>query len=99
MNRPVLPDPALEPQAVVDRLDPHVVRLVAQVQALYAGRWDDAAEDLRRRSAGRPYLFRLDLAGLSGNDEALSWLARLAAYEAARGEPLPPVAPTALQTA
>jgi hypothetical protein len=99
MDRPILPDPALEPQAMLDRLDVHVVGLVAQVQALYAGRWDDAAEDLRRRSAGRPYLFRLDLAGLSGNDEALSWLARCAAYEAARGEPLPAVTPTALLSA
>lgn len=59
------------------------VRALVQANAtLFAGRWDDLAEDLRRRRAGRPYLFALDL----NLDEPLVWIARLKAYEAARGE-------------
>lgn len=89
MERSPSLDPALPPSAVLERLGPEVLRLVSTVQGLYDGRWSDCAEDLRRRSAGRPYLFRLE-SGLPSRDEELAWLQRLEAYETARGEPLPP---------
>ncbi len=75
-------DPALPPDAVFASLDAPVQRLVAAVQTLYSGNWDDCAEDIRRRRAGRPYLFKLtiDVA------DDLEWLHRLKAYELARGE-------------
>jgi hypothetical protein len=95
MERPLLPDPALAPSDLLTRLGEPVRQLVLQVQALYAGSWDDCAEDLRRRGAGHPYLFRLDLGGLASADEALSWLSHLSAYEAARGERLPAILSTA----
>ncbi len=82
MNAAVQLDPALAPAVVFDQLDAGVQRLVIAVRSLYAGRWDDCAEDIRRRRAGRPYLFRLNL----GLDDDLGWLHRLAAYETARGE-------------
>lgn len=75
-------DPALPPAAVLASLELPVQRLVAAVQTLYAGSWDDCAEDLRRRRAGKPYLFKLTL----GLDDELGWLRRLQAYEASRGE-------------
>ena len=75
-------DPALPPDVVYGRLDSAVQGLIGAVRTLYAGSWMDCAEDLRRRQAGRPYLFRLDL-GLS---DELGWIHRLATYEAARGE-------------
>jgi hypothetical protein len=75
-------DPALPPAEVFAGLPPEVQRLVAAVGALYHGRWDDCAEDVRRRRAGRPYLYRLNL----GVDDDLGWLHRLATYEIARGE-------------
>jgi hypothetical protein len=77
-------DPALAPAVVLAGLPVAVRRLVAAVQTLYAGDWDDCAEDLRRRRAGKPYLFRINPA-LGGDDE-LAWLHRLRAYELARGE-------------
>lgn len=75
-------DTAQPPVAVFAGLDPAVQRLVVAVQSLYGGSWDDCAEDLRRRQAGQPYLYRLriDLADAPG------WLAALKAYETARGE-------------
>src|SRR4051812_32284750 len=76
-------DPALPPQVVLTALDAPVRRLVAVVKTLYAGSWDDCAEDIRRRRAGKPYLFKPAL----GLDDDLDWLHRLQAYEAARGEP------------
>jgi hypothetical protein len=76
-------DPALPPSEVLAALDAPVRRLVAVVKTLYAGCWDDCAEDIRRRRAGKPYLFKLAL----GLDDELDWLHRLQAYEAARGEP------------
>jgi hypothetical protein len=76
-------DPALPPREVLGALDAPVRRLVAVVKTLYAGSWDDCAEDIRRRRAGKPYLFKLAL----GLDDELDWLHRLQAYEAARGEP------------
>jgi len=54
-------DPALPPKEVLAALDTPVRRLVAVVKTLYAGSWDDCAEDIRRRRAGRPYLFKLSL--------------------------------------
>ena len=80
-------DPALPPAVVLTGLPIGVRRLVAAVQTLYAGDWDDCAEDLRRRRAGKPYLFRLDpsIHSSAGGDE-LAWLHRLRAYELARGE-------------
>ena len=93
MQRPPQPDPALPPAAVLEQLDDGPRRLVVAVQSLYQGSWEDCAEDIRRRAAGRPYLYRLDLPGLRGPDEALSWLRRLGAYESARGERLPAATP------
>lgn len=89
--RPRQLDPALSPDEVVELLEPGPLRLVAAVQSLYQGGWEDCAEDVRRRAAGRPYLHRLDLPGLRGPDETLSWLRRLGAYESARGERLPAI--------
>ena len=40
--------------------------------------------DVRRRQAGKPYLFRLDL----DPNDTLVWARRIKAYEAARGERL-----------
>ena len=85
----MLPDPALAPADLLARLGEPIRRLVLQVQALYQGSWEDCADDVRRRGAGRPYLFRLDLGSLASADEALVWLSHLAAYEATRGERLP----------
>ncbi len=82
MNTSLHLDPALEPAEVFARLEPAVQRLIVAVTTLYSGSWDDCAEDLRRRRAGRPYLFRLQF----GLDDELGWLHRLAAYESARGE-------------
>ncbi len=77
-------DSALAPAVVLAGLDPAVRRLAAAVATLYAGNWEDCAEDIRRRRAGKPYLYRLD----TGLADELGWLRRLGAYEAARGEPL-----------
>jgi hypothetical protein len=87
-------DAALAPEVVFAGLPPAVQRLVIAVQTLYAGRWDDCAEDLRRRRAGRPYLYRLEL-GLS---DELGWLHRLATYETARGETFAPAVDPTLET-
>ena len=65
-------------------LDQRLRHLVIANQMLFQGRWDDLAEDLRRRQAGRPYLFRLDL----GLDEPLAWIGRLRDYELSRHEHL-----------
>lgn len=65
-------------------LDPRLRHLVIANQTLFQGRWDDLAEDVRRRQAGRPYLFRLDL----GLDEPLAWIGRLRDYELSRHEHL-----------
>jgi hypothetical protein len=75
-------DPALPPEQVLAGLDADVQRLVAAVKILYQGHWDDCAEDIRRRRAGKPYIFRLSL----GLQDELEWLHRLQAYEVARGE-------------
>ena len=77
-------DPALPPQMVVDRLAAEVRQLVTVNRELYAGRWDDFAEDLRRRQAGRPYLYRVSL----DLEDPLDWIRRLKEYEMARGETL-----------
>ena len=73
-------DPALSPDQAYALLDRGVRMLIAAVRTLYGGSWADCAEDLRRRQAGRPYLFRLDL----GLADELGWINRLAAYETAR---------------
>lgn len=77
-------DPALAPDRVLSQLPAGVRRLVDIVATLYGGSWDACAEDIRRRQAGRPYLYRIDVPGV----DALAWLHRLQAYETARGEPL-----------
>ena len=77
-------DPALPPPTVLAAVDPAVRRLVSIVGTLYGGSWEACAEDIRRRRAGRPYLYRIDIAGL----DELDWLHRLKTYEAARGEPV-----------
>jgi len=82
MNATLQPDPALAPAEVYAQLEPAVQRLIVAVTTLYSGIWDDCAEDIRRRRAGRPYLYRLQL----GLEDELGWLHRLAAYEVARGE-------------
>lgn len=79
-------DPALSPTDVVAGLDPAICQLIATCDVLYAGDWDDLAEDLRRRQAGKPYLFRLT----NEPPDALAWAGRLQAYEQARGERLAP---------
>ncbi len=79
-------DPALPPASALADAPSGVHRLITVVATLYGGVWDDCAEDLRRRLAGRPYLYRIDLSGL----DTLAWLHRLKTYEAARGEPLAP---------
>ncbi len=77
-------DPALPPLAIVAALDGPVHQLVIAVRSLYQGSWEDCAEDIRRRRAGRPYLFRLDL----GLEDELAWIHRFITYESARGESL-----------
>jgi hypothetical protein len=69
---------------VLAQLDGRLRQLVIANQVLFQGHWDDLAEDLRRRQAGRPYLFRLDL----GLDEPLVWIGRLRDYELSRHEHL-----------
>jgi len=69
---------------VFARLDERLRQLVIANQVLFNGQWDDLAEDLRRRQAGRPYLFRLDL----GLEEPLVWIGRLRAFELSRNEHL-----------
>jgi len=82
------PDPELDAgrpvHEVLAGLGEPVRQLVVANHILFAGRWDDLAEDIRRRQAGRPYLFKLDLA----LDAPLAWIGRLRDYEAARGERL-----------
>lgn len=75
-------DANLPPAAVFAQLDEPVRRLVIATHTLYNGNWDDCAEDLKRRDAGKPYLYRLKL----DLPDAPGWLARLKAYEQARGE-------------
>jgi hypothetical protein len=87
MKDPAQLDPALAPVEIYRSLPSDVRQLVVAVRTLYGGSWDDCAEDVRRRRAGRPYLYRLNL---SVADE-LGWLHRLATYEAARGQSFEPV--------
>ena len=75
-------DIALPPESVYRALDVKVQRLVVTTHTLYGGRWDDCAEDVRRRQAGRPYLYRLEI----DLEDPLGWLHLLKDYEAARGE-------------
>lgn len=77
-------DPALAPAEVLAQLPAGARRLVEVAGTLYHGSWDDCAEDIRRRKAGKPYLYRLDL----GLADELGWVNRLKQYESARGEPL-----------
>ena len=91
-DRPVQLDPALPPDLALAGAPEGVRRLLVIVDTLYAGSWDDCAEDLRRRRAGKPYLYRIDLPGL----DELAWLHCLKTYEEARGESF---ASTRLQTA
>jgi hypothetical protein len=81
-------DVSQSPATVFAALDPAVQRLVVVTYTLYNGNWDDCAEDLSRRSAGQPYLYRLKIE----LDDAPGWLARLKAYEQARGEQFAAVA-------
>lgn len=86
-------DVSQSPATVFAGLDPAVQRLVVVTQTLYDGNWDDCAEDLRRRESGQPYLYRVKLE----LDDAPGWLARLKAYEQARGERFTAVAQDADQ--
>lgn len=74
-------DPALAPAAALAGLPTPVRDLVRVVALLYGGLLDDCEADLRRRRAGRAYLFRFDIPGF----DPLPWLHRLKTYEAARG--------------
>jgi len=81
-------DPALAPDQVFARL-PALARTAVHANAtLYVGNWDDFAEDLRRRQAGRPYLFKIE----APTADVLAWVLRLRDYETARGERLSGVA-------
>jgi len=75
-------DPALPARQLLH--DDELRQLVETVRSLYAGSWDDMAEDIRRRSGGRPYCFRLAI----DEGSALDWIERIQAYETARGERL-----------
>ncbi len=77
-------DPALAPEEVLARYGDVIRQLVLANRTLFGGSWEDFAEDIRRRKAGRPYLFKLpfDL------DETLVWIHRLQVYERARAESL-----------
>ncbi len=75
-------DVSLPPATVFARLEAGVQQLVVAAHTLYAGNWDDCAEDLRRRAGGQPYLYRLKLE----IDDAPAWVARLKTYEQVRGE-------------
>lgn len=82
-------DPALPPAQALAAAPAGVRALWEAVQVLYGGDWEAGIEDQRRRAAGRPYLFRLDLAGI----EVLAWLQALKAYGEARRH-IQPAAPT-----
>lgn len=88
-------DVSQSPATVFAGLDEAVQRLVVVAYTLYGGNWDDCAEDLRRRADGQPYLYRLKI----DLDDAPGWLARLKAYEQARGERFTAVAKDADQDA
>lgn len=88
-------DVSQSPATVFAALDPAVRQLVVVAHTLYSGNWDDLAEDLRRRATGQPYLYRLKI----DLDDAPGWLARLKAYEQARGERFAAVAKQADQDA
>lgn len=75
-------DTALPPEVIYQSLDSRIQHLVVTTHTLYGGRWDDCAEDIRRRQAGRPYLYRLEL----DLEDPLGWLHCLKNYETARGE-------------
>jgi hypothetical protein len=83
-------DPARSPSAIFADLGADERALIAACAELYAGCWDDLAEDVRRRQSGQPYLFRLR----QDPGETLVWSGRFKAYEAARGarlvDALPP---------
>ena len=70
-------DPALAPERIVHDLDPQARRLLEACRSLSQGCWDDMAEDIRRRQAGRPYLFRVECEP----GQALSWIDRFRAYD------------------
>lgn len=77
-------DPACPPAEILQDLDGAERQLISLVTRLYRGDWDDMAEDLRRRQAGRPYVFRLDL----DLARAIEAAAVFRDYERARGERL-----------
>ena len=74
-------DAAMSPDEVIASLDPALRRLVDINATIYQGQWDDFEEDLRRRQAGRPYLFCMN----DEPPEAVVWVRRLRDYERARG--------------
>jgi hypothetical protein len=78
-------DPALSPEAVLAQSEPAVRDLVIANHHLFNGAWASFAEDVRRRRAGRPYLFKVEL---KLDEDLLVWIHRLEAYEQARGATL-----------
>ncbi len=93
-DRAVQLDPALPPDVALAGMPEAVGRLALIVATLYDGSWDDCAEDIRRRRAGKPYLYRIDLPGI----DELAWLHRLKTYEDARGESIASTRPKPAET-
>ncbi|MCS6970374.1 MAG: hypothetical protein NZ552_05120 [Planctomycetes bacterium] len=75
-------DPALPLAQLLAGLPAGARQLIAAVQCLYGGDWDACIEDCRRRAAGRPYLFRLEVPGI----DVLAVAQGFKAYFVARGE-------------
>jgi len=75
-------DPAKSPAEVLEEGGDRVRNLVEANRILFGGSWLDFAEDVRRRKAGRPYLFKLPF----DCDDALVWIHSLHTYEQARRE-------------
>lgn len=87
-------DPAASPDEIAARLPEPARRLLEVVATLYGGSCASCAEDVRRRLAGRPYLYRIDIAGI----DVLAWLHRFQTYESARGASLAARRPVTAET-
>lgn len=75
-------DTALTPAALLTSLDADALVVLKLAKGLYDNSWSAMAEDLRRRQAGKPYLFRTQLDPAT----ALVWVELFDNYERARGE-------------
>jgi hypothetical protein len=79
-------DCSLPPSAVFPQLSAVVQKLIVVCHTLYAGSWDDCAEDIRRRQNGQPYLFRLNFTHHFTVPDIFAWVSCLKNYEQTRGE-------------